>query len=246
MKMLIRKIKVWWLTRTYLGDTSECEELEIYGSHRVYFNNAKTIKFEDYVKLPSKEREWCGFYQKPSVYEFTGVDDMLNSHDRYDQFWSTNYPIQYFFRDFIPSTLSLTKRIISAKFSKFKVKFFTENGRYHKYIPKEFMDEKGIMEEFNFNLIKDYTANADKYINWDTTPEHKTFRDMLTRSVHRIDVTLPYIDERIRVAYSKVSRVDTKSFETTYKYVHYWEALRERVVDKVLLDMVNNRGYFWI
>jgi hypothetical protein len=217
---------------------------------------------KEYFELPKSEREWYGLYRLPYglPLERFEIDPDIQGWDSFYSEIKKIYPIQYFFRKWLPSydnpiTLYWA-RLVKWPFDNFKYKLKLlinpRFPRWRKSLPRYMsLDITELVVTSNFALICDFYREEvlDGWVDW-SQGEHKTFHDQLVSNVKWIEeereALKSSIDEAMINASNNKIIFDKKlDYHATYAETHRLEADLKSKDTEVLKWFIDNRDWFW-
>lgn len=201
----------------------------------------------DYLMIPEKERTYFGFYKTPRAYTLdTNVSLMDHiKKNPYKIFWKAQYPVQYFFREFLRGKIRGFCNRVGWKYESFKTYFKSQNYRHNNLIPRTYMDDCDLISHMLLDLFNNFTKEMDNsMVDW----KHDGVADFtkwVNTTKHKINKTLPYIQDRYYKSI-KFSHAELKKpYKERLKYTRYWESLEEKLTTKICNEIIENRGHFW-
>ncbi len=229
---------------------------------KVPYVQSSVSSVEEYFNLPLSEREWHGFYRKPRSLPIEWLSPDLIGWNAFHEEISKQYPIQYFFREYLTSTdnpvVFCFKKWLSWPLRDFKyaVKLFFKPRfpRWRKVLPRhKYSDMTQTVVEANFAMLLDfyYEEVVDGFVNWESDDVHKTFFDKLKEHVNWIEKERKEQDTLMSEALSSASQNKVYTAEKRLDYHKTYEEynrLEQQIKDKeteILQWMINNRDFFW-
>ena len=227
---------------------------------RIPYSDARSV--DQYFALPKNEREWHGLYKSPSSLplEWFGGDGE-KGWEAFRKQIKIEYPIQYFFRNWLPS---MDNPLIFAyhKFvgwplrdSKYAFKLFfrPQFPRWRKVAPRhQYTDVTELIVESNFALIVDFYKEevVDGWVDWSAGEDHKKFYTELIAAVNWIEEERKKVDRLIEEALTKsfenrVLKDGKFDYKSTYADHDRLEQHKKQKDTEILVWFVNNREFFW-
>lgn len=222
----------------------------------------KINSVEEYFKLPISEREWHGLYKIPYALplEQFEIDPEIQGWDSFYSKIKKLYPIQYFFRKWLPSydnpIVLYWNRLVNwplVNFNyKLKLLINPRFPRWRKSLPRHMsLDITELVVTSNLALICDFYRDEvlDGWVDW-SQGDHKTFHDDLVSKVKWIEEEREILKELIEEALTNASKnkiiVNKKlDYHTTYAELHRLEANLKNKDTEVLKWFIDNRDWFW-
>lgn len=223
---------------------------------RATFPYVDVRSVDDYFALPKAKREKWGIYLKPFGLPCDFFDDNVKGWDAFDKEIRKQYPIQGWFRAWLFSCdnpvyffFVRIKRYLSD--IRYAIKYFVKpaHPRFRKAYPRhKWHDIAHAIVFVNFAMIQDFYHEEISLgiVNWDSTPEHKAFREWLDKAIVWIEKDRPQIEKDIDNEFNKLSFKDnTKTYEEKYGKINELEKLIETTDTLLLKNMVEYKGFFW-
>lgn len=189
-------------------------------------NYVKADSVDGYFAKPKSEREknilFLKLYRKPYALPWEGFGNNGESGwEAWDKRIKKEYPIQWFFREWLPSY----DNPIYAFFGRLKMKisdfrYGLKNWLFPPYSrtlkaarPFGWRDMDTRLVDINFALILDfyYEEYLDSHIDWEHE-SHRDFSTELKEMVHFIEIRIPEAKKEIQNIYSKI-KTDTPKEE---------------------------------
>lgn len=213
---------------------------------------------EEYFALPKSEREWGGLYKIPYALPW----EKFNSSDSegWDTFYAKikkEYPIQYFFRRWIPSLdnpityFSIKYFVWPLQELKYCITRFIKpcHPRWRRVLPRHrYGDIANLIVDSNFALIQDFYHEevVDGWVVWTSDEVHKTFHNTLVNYVNWIENERAVLDDKIAEAYNTVHEENSsESYRIKYAEPHNLEKLKSEKETEILKWYIDNREFFW-
>lgn len=226
--------------------------------------NVRVSSVEDYFNLPKENREHKGFYRLPFALPsklFRNRDKEKTWEDFFQQI-KEQYPIQYFFRQYLPSLdnplVYNYYKYIGWKLRDFKYAcelFFNPLfPRWRNVLPKhKYSDVSELVVESNFALILDfyYEEVVDGVVDWESDRLHKKFLKEIKEAVLWIETERTKQNNTLDSVLTKVTnnpKYDKKGkflYDETYQE---YNNLEQQIFNKdtsVINWFVKNRQMFW-
>ena len=223
----------------------------------------KVNTVDDYFSLPKNEREKFGLYLLPFALPFT----FFNKEEKtkgWKEFYAQlkkEYPIQYFFREWMFSyknpvySFINTKLIWPVKEMKGNLYRFLNpfHPRWRKVLPRhKYIDITELVIDSNFALILDFYHEEVKQgiVDWKSDDRHKKFHKELLNAVKWIEKDrinhLDKIDKAISLATkTPVMKRGKYDYLATYKEHNKLEDELKNKDTKILTWFIENRDFFW-
>ena len=200
---------------------------------------------KQYKQLPKSEREVFGFwYRLPRLYEFGG--------ERFEDYWKTNYPIQFRVRDGVENFL------ISISVFKDKLidntwrRIFPRNTWARKAVPHTYSDKPELIQDFLFACIIDFVENEPTDMtDWQSDKKRaevwRDINDLYKFAKYTLPKRRKRIDEMMTELYDEESLLEfaDKSNDPAYDELTELEKKTETDIQKNLLQIVKIREYLW-
>jgi hypothetical protein len=203
----------------------------------------------EYFNLPEKEREYFGFYKIPHSLPFEFFSKEVG-WDNFNLQIKKNYPIQWFFRQFIFSYENPIYKFIDEYVKKPISNFFKSLIlflkpcclNWRKTLKRyEYSDVSELAVKSNFNLILDFYEQSFKF--------EKNHIDSNIKFFTELSSNVDWIKKKRK---EKISEI-TKHFLDSIVN----EKNKDELIDKLEKDLENkdteilkwfieNRGYFWV
>lgn len=223
----------------------------------------KINSVDEYFSLPKSEREKFGLYLLPFALPFTffNADKKTKGwKDFYSQL-KKEYPIQYFFRQWLTSyenpvyAFINSKIIWSAKDLKWKiVRYFNPfYPRWRKVLPRhKYSDITELVVDSNFALICDfyYEEVKEGLVDWKSDDTHKKFHKELLSVIKWIEVDrekhINRIDKALTFAIKNpINKKGKLDYNQTYKTHNKLEDELKNKDTKILTWFIEQREFFW-
>jgi hypothetical protein len=219
---------------------------------------------EQYFELPKKDREYKGFYCLPFALPsklFRNHNNEKTWEDFFEQI-KAQYPIQYFFRQYLPSLnnpfVYNYYKYIGWKLRDFKYAcklFFNPLfPRWRKILPRhKYSDVSELVVESNFSLILDfyYEEVVDGFVDWEANTKHKKFLKEIKEAVHWIESERHQknnVSDKILTKVTNNPKYDKKGkflYKETYQEHNDLEQEIFNKNTKIINWFVKNRQMFW-
>ena len=222
---------------------------------RVPFVN---VNAEEYFSLPKTQREHNGFYRVPFALPSELFDPTAKGWDYFYTEIRKQYPIQYFFRQWLFSTdnplYCFLKLYILWPLRDFKYAtkrwFSPLYPRWRASLPRhEYSDISELVVTSNFALIQDFywEEMVDGFIDWEGDDSHKEFHKQIKSYIHWIEKELPDLEETYSKELKKASSFtgEYAEYDVKYKEVICLEKEKEDKTTEILTWFITNRGFFW-
>lgn len=222
----------------------------------------KVSSAEEYFALPTSEREYYGLYKKPFSLPLEWISPSEKGWNYFDSEIKKQYPIQYFFREFLPSSDNpvvfcykkwLVWPLRDFKWA-FKLFFKPCFPRWRKVLPRyKYSDMTHVVVEANFAMLLDfyYEEAVDGIVNWEGDEIHKTFFDKLKEYVNWIENERKEKDNQLSesLTAASINKVYTAENKLDYnKTYEEYNNLEQQIKDKeteILKWIIDNRDFFW-
>lgn len=202
-----------------------------------------TENVDEYINLPKSERTTNGWWYIP-IYGFRCDFNDRTEPDKYYKFLKKEFPIQYFFREYLSSKVSHCKfRWNMFYWEKLRSIFVPQHSELRKVIPRTWSDITELIPRFLFECVKSFKENETDVINWDSDVYHKTFYANLNKYYNYITVERNQILADIDNSYPPLG---TKGcYEELYGKLNTNEAILKAKDTECLQWIVENREGFW-
>lgn len=194
-------------------------------------NNNKYVDVnsaDEYFLLPRKQREHYFMYKLPYSLPVKIGDLMGGEWSKFYKSIKRKYPIQYFFREVLFPFIERHYRNVRRALREI---FTPANAEIRAKIPRHYCDIASLIEDINFQLIVSFKKEADNgMVDWNGTEGHKEFYNWLHETAKTVS-QIPSMEDEL---------LDFSNEE--YKQKH--EEL-EKLKEKILIEMVKYRHYFW-
>lgn len=219
--------------------------------------SVKVNSAEEYFALPKQDREVHGFYRIPCALPWERMETSDNGWNAFYERIKKNYPVQYFFRRWLPS-LDNPLVLVFSRYIKWPLTELKYNiirwikpvhPRWRKSLPRhKYADISELIVESNFAFIRDFYHEeiVSGWVDWESDELHKTFYDKIIEYVNWIEKERT----KIEAAYWEALEVSTKDTESTSYSVKYAkpneiEALKISKETEILTWLIDNRSHFW-
>jgi hypothetical protein len=223
---------------------------------RDIFPYVRVHDVDEYFALPKSKREKWGIYLKPLGLPCDFLDEDVKGWNHFDKEIRKQYPVQGWFREWLFSVdnpvywffVPIKRNLSDVKYA---IKHFIKpaHPRFHKAYPRhKWNDISYAIVSVNFAMIQDFYHEEISLdiVNWDSTPEHKKFREWLDKAIHWIEKAKPQAEKDVDVEYKKIDHKDKSlTYEQKYGKIHEIERLIEDTDTRILKEMVEFRGFFW-
>jgi hypothetical protein len=221
----------------------------------------KTHTLDEYLKLSREDRttkKWywlTDWYLYPLAMEWHVGGD--SEFTKIDKWLGKEYPLQFFIRDTLPEALDDFKDWVISPFykkygyslwEKFRNKYFTHNNKWaHEAVDYiEYHDKTEMIPNFLFAAIVDFIEGEEAFerILWEEGDFPKV-KKQLEEIYNYIKKVRPYLEKRELKGYDFASANRTLPFKQQYRYVHFYEQLKEKSDTKYMNKIIELRGYLW-
>lgn len=226
---------------------------------KIPYIRVKTV--DEYFALPKKEREWHGLYKVPFSLPLEWLSDEKHGWDAFYKQIKSEYPVQYFFRKWLPS---LDNPLVFAfyKFigwplreSKYAIRLFFNPcfPRWRKVAPRhKYTDVVELVTASNFALIVDFYREevVDGHVDWSADELHKKFYTELVAAVNWIEEERVKVEKMTDEALSKsvknkVTKDGKFDYNATYADFDRLEEHKKQKDTEILKWFIDNREFFW-
>ena len=212
---------------------------------------------DEYFLLPKTKREYKGFYKVPYGLPVDWDNSsLLGGWNEFYKRIQAEYPIQYFFREWLPS---LDNPIVFwwHKFIVWPLRDFnwaTKNfikpcfPRWRKVLPRhKYSDITYVLPKSIFALICDFYHEevVDGFVDWESDEIHKKFYQEIILAVDWIEKERKVLDEQLQEHLSTATKNRHLDYEERYKE---YRKLEQQIKDKeteILKWSIDNREFFW-
>jgi len=217
----------------------------------------KVNSVEEYFALPKQDREVHGFYRIPYALPWERFQSTETGWDAFYKKIKKEYPVQYFFRHWLPSLdnpiVSIFKRYVSWPLNDLKYNIIRwikpVHPRWRKSLPRhKYADISHLIVESNFALICDFYHEevVSGWVDWESDEPHKTFYNKLVEYVNWIEKERSKIEDSYWEAMDISGKnVEPTSYSIKYAEPNKIETLRLSKETEILTWFINNRGFFW-
>lgn len=192
---------------------------------------ANATELSEYLKLPKEERQssW-GWYYEPHAYRYYGFDDPRNGE--FEDYFKQNYPIQYFFRNFI-ETISWVLKIRTSIVSYHLSNFFFHKQRWLK-IDRSWCDKTELIPDLIFQCLIHFVEEEKgiEITDWKAEGyDHTDKKEDLKRAYR----------------YAKYVRkpLEEKGWNCNPRYYRYFSELYFRCEKHYCKIVINNLEHLW-
>lgn len=207
------------------------------------YTNVSNVK--DYEKLSFSERHFLGFwYRLPMYYE-------INNEETFEEYWKTNYPIQFFVRnttDNILITLEVWKdKIIDNTWRR----LFPRNAWARKTIPHTYSDKTELIKNFLFASIIDFVENENiDMTDWESNEKMSDARKRITLCYDFVKNQLPKQEQQIeKLLHETYGGLELKDIlnrpHDKEQELRKLEEKLEEDIQYYLTEIVQLRNYLW-
>lgn len=204
--------------------------------------HAKSV--DDYIKLPKTERTVNGWWYR-NIASFT-MDSAFDrtEPDKYYKFLKKEFPVQYFFREYLHRKLSWYKFYWSnTYYDKIRPIFAPQNTRLRNIIPRTWSDITELIPNFLFECLKKFKEEECDNINWESDEPHKKFYDELQFWYSYITIERDLMSVQISNSYPPRNAKGT--YEELYGELNRLEEELKTKDTECLTWIINNREAFW-
>jgi hypothetical protein len=207
-------------------------------------NSVQVDNIDEYIKLPKSERTTNGWWYKP-VWGFKMKSAFDRTEpDKYYAFLKKEFPIQYFFREYLDGKVSHYKfRLSMFYWNKIRPIFKPQHSELRKVIPRTWSDITELIPMFLFECVKSFKENETDTICWDSDELHKTFYANLNKYYNYITVERKQLIDIIDNSYPPHGAEG--SYEELYSKLNANEAILKDKDTECLTWIITNREGFW-
>jgi len=226
------------------------------------FPHVKTHDVDEYFAMPKSERQKWGIYLKPLALpcEMFERDENKKGWDYFDKKIREEYPIQGWFREWFlsidnPVYWFINRNWRTMRDIKYNIKHFISpcHPRFRKAYPRhKWQDLSHAMVDINFAIIQDFYYEEIKrdIVNWESTEDHKAFREWIEKAIYWIEKARPQAEKDIQEEYTKISEEKrNRNKDLTYDDIYGKINAIEKQIDEtdtiILKEMIEKRGFFW-
>ena len=219
--------------------------------------NVKNI--DEYFSMPKDKRSRWGIYFLPLSLPFDPTDKEGIGFSEFNRRIKKEYPIQWFFRDYLFSVdnpVALFFYRIKWKVSdwRYNIKHLLKpcHPRMRKVYPRhEWRDLAYVIPEINIAMLLDFWYQEVKLdiVDWQADEKGREFYKWLSESVKWIEEERPKIQNEIeaeqdRICFEKGYKKDLP-FEEKYKLSNDLEKKLQDGENEIVYQMMKYRDYFW-
>ena len=189
---------------------------------------------------------------------FLSNDDGEKGWDEWDKEIKKQYPIQWFFREWLmgwdnPVYSFLKIRSMRLNDQWWNIKRFIKPccPRWRKSFPRHtYSDITNVLAQSNFALILDFwyvEAQPEiTQVNWNSDKEHKEFYAWLKKAVKYVEVGRPQLQQKASDALHEASIKKGKlSYEARYGKTNKLDAKIKEKDTELLVELMKRRDFFW-
>ena len=222
---------------------------------------------DEYTALHIEQREvphwlWRRKYLTPYGLmmhdeELEGTRPICSEWDLFYKFIKTNYPIQYFFRETLPDAFSWVGRRISWKYYEIRDRMFPRQRWLLKKLPRHWQDKKSMSVDVLYAMIEHFIEIEDalNVINWESDPEHHTFKNGLIDCYKWIKTDRSELMEKMakelnegvpqrRRAYKTMGHT-IDAYNVVYGPYNDMEKQLEETDTEMCIWIIKNRHFLW-
>ena len=174
----------------------------------------------------------------------------LDGWEKWQNNKKTEYPIQYFIRDTLPTFFRryVYLNIVAAYWFIYRV-INPCHKDIHKAIPRQWADITSLVVDVNFAMIKSFKKEAEEsFVNWDGTAEHRQFKNWLDEAFTWITIKRPALQKQMDESYPPSPLPDNLKdapYAVLYAKVNELETNINDTDTAVLKKLVDYRNFMW-
>lgn len=202
---------------------------------------------EDYMKLPSEQRTYMGWYLTPYSLEYKR--NKLVGWKQFDVEIKKLYPVQFFIRETIFGQMSIQIYIWKRKWFENVICRISPRQKWlTNQIPNTWCDKRTLIQLVNFAMVVDYVDGEKCFdvvdYESDQDPKAIEFATNLRLCYNFIKVELPALEKKHGESYPTEEN-QTGDYFVDYENVNRLEKQISEETERWLTWIVANREYFW-